>query len=284
MTNKKDEKRLEEYKDTSGLSLKDFRAGLWLARNRKRIYRLFVYLLIMLCLSLFGYSAYRAVEYFNSDTGAADNNDFSFPRQTPDEIQYGNVKALRTGEGYDLTAQVNNTNDKYIGYFSFCFVQGEKELACDESFVLPNEEKYIFSLGVNGYDGSGVSLSIKNLSWQRIDLHKVPDWDAFKKERLNLPVSGIDFKKDNAGFYQLEFSISNKSPYSYIQVPLSIILLKNGQVAGVNRYFIKPFNSGQDKSIHLTWLAPDSVAVDSVMIIPDLDIYDDASYIKQNEF
>ncbi len=284
MTNKKEDKRLEEYKDLSGLSLKHFRTGLWLSRNRKRIYRFFVYLLVLICLFFFGYSAYRAVEYFQSDSGTVSGN-VVFPRQTPADLRLSQAKALRAAEGYDLIAELENPNDKYIAYFTYCFLQGGEEIACDTSFIFPQEEKYLFSMDAGEYDSSrALTISLKDTSWQRIDLHKVPDWPAFLSERLAMPVSDTSLKKDSAGFYQLEFSIRNDSAYSYVQVPLSVILFDNGQVSGVNRYFLKPFSSGQDKDVHLTWLAPDSISVDSVQIIPDIDIYNESSYLKASEF
>jgi hypothetical protein len=284
MTNKKEDKRLEEYKDSSGLSMKHFRIGLWLSRNRKRIYRLFVYLLVLICLFFFGYSAYRAVEYFQSDSNPGSDN-VVFPRQTPTDLRLGQAKALKAAEGYDLIAELENPNDKYIAYFTYCFFQGGEEIACDTSFIFPREQKYLFSLDVSEYDDSrALTISLKDASWQRIDLHKVPDWPVFLSERLAMPVSNTSLKKDSAGFYQLEFSVRNDSSYSYVQVPLSVILFNNGQISGVNRYFLKPFNSGQEKDVRLTWLAPSSNGVDSVQIIPDIDIYSPSSYLKASEF
>lgn len=284
MVKKKEDQRLEEYKDLSGLSLKDFRAGLWLSRNRRKIYRFLVFILVMVCALFFGYAAFRAVEYFRAGEVETPGN-IVFPRQVPDDLEIGQARALVSASGWDLAASVGNPNEKYIAYFTFCFIQAEKEVACDSSFVFPGEDKRVFILGPEGYDSSsGLSVVVKEMEWQRIDLHQVPDWSDFLSKRLDLPVSEVSFKKDGSGFYQLEFSIANKTSYSYIQVPLSIVLLRDGQAVGVNRYFLRPFTSGQQKQVRLTWLAPASVGVDSVIIVPDLDVYDSASYLQPSEF
>jgi hypothetical protein len=282
MPNMKDDKRLGEYKDLSGLSLNDFRTGMWLVRNRRRIYRLAVAVLIIISVFLFAYSGYYLIRYFQPESQG--NTDFLvFPRQTPEPLSYSGVSVITAGSNHDLVVKVKNMNEKYIAYIDYCFVQGDKQVACDRNFIFPEEEKYIFNLGVEGVEMGNVSFSLVSTDWQRVDLHKVPDWDNFLTERLDFSISGISFKKDSQGFYQLEFSVKNNTPYGYLQVPLSILLYSDSKLIGVNRYFLKPFNSGQEKDVRLTWSAYSSSA-SRVEIIPDLDVYDDASYLKSSDF
>lgn len=281
---------LNKYDDQSGVSLKEMDFGLWLAENRQKFLKLLTGILIALCAFFFIYSTYNLIIYYLSGDPNMDlliDNTPTSPRQLTTDLEISPLEAFAGENNYDLAIKLNNPNDKFLATFDYCFALADTDLNCGTSFILPNEEKYILNLGQT-LDGNSNQLSFKinAIFWQRVNSHDIPDWAAYRQERLNFIVNNLDFSSGQANslssklsLSDLEFSIDNSTPYGYYEVPLNILLYNGENLVGVNRYILKNFLSGSKRDIKMSWTGS-LPNVNRVEVQPDLNIVDENVYAK----
>jgi len=280
---------LSKYNDPGGLSLGKLNFGLWLSEKRPKIIKLFVFFLIALSAFFFIYSSYSYVVYFldtpsTEEQAVINNNSVVSPKNIVSDLIFSSPQVFESGDAYDFSALVKNPNDKFVAYFDYCFVINESDNRCSQGFVLPGEEKYLRMLGQKSTSTSlTATLNFKDLSWQRIDAHEIPEWSSFLVSRLNFYVEGINLvmadKDSGNGFDSLSFSITNKTPYSYYEIPLSINFYKDQELVGVNRYILKDFLAGDKKNVRLSW--PSALSgVTNTEIRPDVNLLDENIYLK----
>lgn len=264
-------------------SFKRMSWGLWLSENRRNLTKTLVVVLIMISAAFFVYSVYNLVIYFyygDPAKNTIENNLSVEGRQGASNLEISPIKRLISASKDDLAVLIKNPNNNFSAEFSYCFLQGETEISCDNSFIMPSEEKYILSLGLNSLAGGApLGFSINNISWRRLDTKNIPDFSIYSHERLNFIISDLAFSPAAAGISDvidlnsLKFSISNETPYSYYEVPLVILIYRNEELSGVNRYVLNNFWSGDKKDINLAW-SGDLRGSRRVEIIPDLNIFD----------
>lgn len=287
--NRPDESILEKYEDQGGVSLKEMNFGLWLSENRKQIRRAVVIILIIICAGLFVYSSYNYFVYIFSGR-KGDNLTSSLlqaSRNQVQEMEIGDLRVFKNGEKVDLAVKLKNGNEKFFAKFQYCFLAEGQEFGCGTSFVLPQEEKYLLSLGQKNESvsqGGAVSLEIKDVFWQRINSHQINDWGDFAFNRLNFAVSDLSFAaanrsglSDKVNLNALNFTIKNATAYSYYEVPLNILLFNGEELVGVNQYLLNGFLAGQEENVKLSWPG-DLGYVSRTDIDPDLNILDDSVY------
>ncbi len=228
---------------------------------------------------------------------------------------------------YDLAARVQNINERWYAEFDYYFLAGGEpaspspsdkpsqdgsqggpaslqggKIGLAHSFILPMEEKYLMALsqefgrqdaGVSRSKPNNVQLVIENLSWSRINRHKIPDWQDYKNSRLNIIVKDIKFipasqSKLSEGetstsrlpnLNQVNFKAINKTAYNYWQVDFQIALFRGMDIVGINRISLNEFMSGQERLVEIRW--PGKIGrVGKAEAMPELNIMRDDIYIK----
>jgi hypothetical protein len=279
---------LEKYQDNNNVSLRNMNIGLWLSEKRALFTRIIIIFLICLSAIFFIYSAYQFYIYYNdnSEDNLTVDNGINIPRNNVSELKIEAPRYFKSGDKYDLVAKVTNSNPKFSANFEACFSLGGQELTCANSFILPNETKYIFALGkeIKG-DIKTLSYANKNLTWLRVDPHTIPNYESFYADRLNFAYSDINFynivdstynTKNNGNI--LEFKAKNLSAFSYYDVPLNIALFNGSDLISVNYYHLQNFLSGETRSININW--PGDYSNVRVEIYPNLNILNEAIYLK----
>ncbi len=282
---------LSNYEDSEGLSLGKLNFGLWLSKKRSQITQFFIIFLIALSAFFFFYSSYNYFIYFfnssdNLDNGTLAGSQVVSPKNVVSDLTFSNPYVFKNGENYDFAISVKNSNDKFAAFFDYCFVISENDSRCSRAFSLPNEEKYLTILGQKSSSTSfSVSFKINNLGWQRIDAHEIPDWDNFRNSRLNLLIEGTSFKTTASvgsttdGFSTLKFSITNKTPYSYYEMPLNVAFYRDNELIAVNSYVLNNFLAGDIKNIKLSWSGY-LPGVTKTEIRPNINLLDKEIYLK----
>lgn len=275
----------DDYLDKK--AFKRMHVGLWLSENRKNISKTMVVLLILISTALFVYSLYNLIIYLkagNPAEGIIDNNLVRSSNQI-EPLVFSQVKSLPNTSGTDLVILINNNNPRFYAIFDYCFKNGEVEIFCDQSFILPNSEKYILDFGEEALAGKeNFSFSISKISWQRIS-REITDYQSFYDEHLNFELANINFKPStsrvsaNIDLNSLEFSFKNSSSYSYYEVPLNIMFFNGDELKGINRYIVNDFYTGETRQINLTW-AGDLREAKRVLIMPDLNILEENIFLK----
>lgn len=286
--NHQDDIDLKNYQDASGVSLREMNFGLWLAENRRRITKAIIIFLILLSAGFFIYSSYSYFIYFVKGQSGKLSNEISLlsPRKVFEELEISSVQVFAVGERVDLAVKIKNPNEKFLANFNYCFTQEDREIACASGFILPNEEKYILDLGREAEAKASFALLVKDIFWQRLNAHQIPDWDKFFDSRLNFSFADIVFSNsvDNSlakrvDLNMLQFAIKNSSAYSYYEVPLDIMLYSGSELVGVHRYVLNQFLTGETRSVKVTW--PGRVTnVSRVDIQPRVNIIDEHVYLK----
>jgi len=278
-----------KYKDLGDLSEKHLNLGLWFLENKKKFKQLIIIFLIVFTASTLSYSAYHLLSYWlggqaehqamlvdmtNVKIGSEELREIL----APDNLLFSFVKVFYVDAKLDYMAKISNPNTRHRADFYYCFQDGELELACDNAFILPSEDKYLMQLaqGITSSLGN-VQLVIKDISWQRISAHKINDWSQFKNERINLELENTSLKTEGSN-YNLSFSIANRSSYGYYQLPLQIILFNSAGETGANRYLLSNFRSGEKINLSISWPAGSERATKAI-IVPDLDILNDDIYL-----
>lgn len=282
---------LNKYQDLEGLSLSKMNAGLWFVANRKYFILGFILVMIGISAGLYGYSTFNFIVYYFKERNAANQTNTSIgsdlQRKTVQDLKQFPSQAFETGDKYDFLTKIINPNANFYANFKLCFMDGSRELACQDAFILPDEEKYFLSLANTVTTRpSGLKTEIKSLSWNRINAHDFPDWKQFAADRLNFETSDINFKtpeasgvSDKLELNYLEFNITNKTAYNYWEVPLNIIFSSGQQIIGVNRYLAANFMAGEKRQVRLIW--PGNIGSDAkVTVIPDLNLIKDDIYKK----
>jgi hypothetical protein len=281
---------LKDYRDPSGVSLREMNFGLWLAEHRRRITKIIIAFLLALSAFFFIFSSYNYIIYFLSDDPnkqLANENNLLSPRNVASNPEAEQLQIFRSNGNYDLAVKINNPNEKFLVTFKYCFSVADKGLACGDDFILPKESKYVLALGQTLSDEqTGVAFKITDIAWQRIDAHQIPNWGDFFLSRLNFSIADLNFlSATNSGLSKkvnlntLEFTIKNETSYGYYKAPLNILFYSGSELVGVNRYFLYDFLSGEERPIKISWPG-DLNAVNRTEVVPDINIIDEGVYLK----
>lgn len=289
--------RINEYRDTSGISTRRLDVGLWYLRHRKKFIVIFIAVLALTAASTIGYSLYKFSDYVffgrfedqkiyleltsgssfvTSKTNAGNN------------LSYSEVRILPSSANrHDVVAAVTNTNDRSVVNISYYFdINGEK-IGAAQDFIFPGDTKYLMALGQSiTAVNPRANLVIEDVSFGRIDRHAISDWAKYRADRLDFLIKDAVFKagvesglSEKVSLGELNFDITNQSAYGYKTVKLAILLKSRGEVAAATYYWLDNFRSGENRQIRLTWPGHLPV-IDQVDIVPDINILDDNVYLR----
>ena len=278
--------KVEDYQDSSRPSLRMMNFGLWISENRRRLLKFLVLLLISITIGFFVYAAYGYIYYVlvgkDQDKSLTENfTEIGLDLQaihlmnTTVPLVASTPFSFFHDDKIDLAVLVKNDNEKHFSSFDYCFVSGEEEFSCGTDFVMPKSEKYLLSLAQEK-KGGNYRFVIKETRWNKIDVRKYPDWQTFYKKSTNFLITEKSITSA-AGSNSLSFVIENKSPYSYWEVPLNIILTSGGTPIGVNRFVLTDLKSLEKRPINISW-QNGNLSGAQIVIIPDINILDSSVF------
>ncbi|MDD5031798.1 MAG: hypothetical protein PHR36_02005 [Patescibacteria group bacterium] len=297
--NKEKEIDLSRYPSNFGPSSRKLALGLWIIEHRKRLKTaLIVFLAVVAGISwsytIYGF-AYYIVRGMNEDESLASQitrdlvvgHDYIL-ELAPADLVFSSPQIFKTGEDkYDLLAEIRNPNPRYWASFSYCFSVDNKEADCEEGFILPEETKIVSALAKDFRSRpAGLTFAIKKISWARVNPRQFPDWENFRDEHLNLAVESIKFTpasgsglSEKLNLNNLEFTITNNTPFNYWEVPFNILLYRGSSIIGINRYTALELMSKEKREVKMSWLGSLSSPGD-IKITPEINILKDDIYIK----
>lgn len=258
---------LNKYDDREGLTLRHMHFGLWLSENRRRLTRGLIIFLIVASAGMFIYSSYNYIFYFlhgreadkqiSIDLSASLIDTAAYREASaPKNLDIGPVATFAVSGTYDFLVALNNPNERHYSNFKYCLFSGKEELVCGTSFILPSSQKNLIIPNISSdVRPTDVRIVITDLFWQRLNAHVIPSWADYKSERINIEVSGLKYNNSTTGFHELSFKVKNLSAYSFLSVPLSIILYNGQTPSAVNIYNIENFYSGDEREVSLSWRA-----------------------------
>ncbi|MFA4819087.1 MAG: hypothetical protein WC621_04555 [Patescibacteria group bacterium] len=266
------------------LSDKDLSRGYWFLLHRHQLNNAAISFVGIIALGLVLYSGWQFMNYLANQraeeesirllvSSSVNTTEYN-QRNAPQDLEIGKVVAVPDDNNkYDLIAQVKNPNLKWAAQqvdFSFrAFGQSFP----GQSFVLPLEDKYFIKLAVP-FDKfpSQAAVSIDNIKWQRIR-----DFKNFNLPSFAVTEEVIDAVSGTTGqtrlSTRLKFVLTNSSPYSYWQVPVTVVLTSNSHVGAVGQQVLPSLDSGQAVSLEFYWPRQD-FAADKLIVKPEVNILD----------
>jgi len=290
---------INRYQSQDSPSSSKMEIGLWLLDNREHLRKALIILLTAVSAISWSYTIYGFAYYLAKGM----NDDELLTKQlvetktlgheyilalAPKDLSYSPVQIFRSEESkYDFIAEIKNPNEKHWANFKYCFYEQNQEVECGTNFILPGETKNLIALAKNfNYLPREASLAIKEVSWQKINTRQISDWGSYRDDRLDFVFEGVNFKpaamsglSEKLNLNALEFSASNKTAFNYWEVPLDIFFYNGNTLIGVNQYVLPEFMSKEKRDVKISWLG-NLGGVNSVKIIPDLNIFKDGIYIK----
>jgi len=279
------------------LSEKQLKWGYWFVTHKLMLRRILSAVLIAFSAVALGFSGYYfALDLLNAPARQAMLNDLVKSElnpavtaaQAPKPLSPQNAQVIVTQGKYDLIAAVSNPNQYFAAHFTYRFAGGSFAAAPESEFILPGEQKFVTALGVaSSSRPTNAALEITGTSWQRIDRHRYPDWTNFAAQHLNLPVTDISYvpEIDLAGgkspIGRTSFAIANNTGYGYYNVRALVVMSRGPAVVAVNSTSFDALPAGAALPGEVTWYE-DYGAVTQIKVFPEVDILNDASYIRAN--
>ncbi len=292
---------IRKYNDLAGVTMEKLGFGLWWVAHRTKFRNTLIFVLFMTAVFSWAFTFYGYGYYFVKGVeedkimvrelvlSKTVDQDFLVARK-PVNVMLSAVNILENNNKYDLFIEISNPNEKHVGKFNYCFMSGNKEIECGQDFILPGEQKYILSLSKEfAAKPRAVSFKLNNLTWNRLNLHKYPNWSNFYETHLDIVIKDQEFIEaksselsEKLDLNTLNFNISNHSPYSYWEFPLNIVIYKGLKRVAIGEYVLKEFYSSKEQSVKITWPG-DFRGVTKFDILPNVDILNSKIYMKQGE-
>jgi hypothetical protein len=281
---------VEEYTDPlTGITGKQFKLGLWWFAHKSSFARVGLILLIIVDILLTIPSFYTWADYVVR--GMAQDKQLAQSLATvkvtnPNVERPADIQVLSTsvfvgsGDHYDFAAELVNPNEEWIISFDYHFVYRGGETPWRASFLLPQVSTIRGELGFGALARPREArLELKNLKWQRITAHDVPDITSFMQERLRFSVydagvQGLPESNDSVA----HFRVVNNTPYSYWNVPLYIGIGPRGHLEGVELVTLDQFKTGDERTVDVATTVTNGAGKE-VFVFPALNIFDQSVYL-----
>ncbi len=273
-----------------GFTGKELKEAYWFATHKDLIVRIITIILVLICVTFWSVTVYGLIRYFFIDwasdqqmryqlTSELIDYDYFRQKNQPHQLSVSGVQIFSLGNNrYDFAARIDNQNEKWaIESLKYYFVfGGQEERRIKETFILPNENKYLIDLGVESVSRVGdVKLVIESVDWRRID----NDFAAYRDEALNFEftdvefVSGRELKIQNIPLSKTLFTMKNNGPYNFWEGGFYILLYRGNGLVGINYIVRQYIDSGMKENVDVTWYQTLS-APTTVEVIPDINILD----------
>ncbi|MDD3284588.1 MAG: hypothetical protein PHZ07_03275 [Patescibacteria group bacterium] len=264
---------------------KDIERSLWYIRNKAKIKKLIMLLIIIISIIFFSISIYQFIkikkENINIQEGLKNSINFISWKQK-NQIQsliIGNKDIIKSGsEYYDVVISVKNPNPKIaVTNLKYRFIYNDKDYSeTKEVFILPNETKKLIDFNIKTSIIRKVDIEIVSITWKKFldyELEQLPQ-NIFEISNENLIINDAEKSRSIA-----EFSVTNKSTYSWLESKFYVFLYLGTKIVAVNQINTQNFYSGEEKKLQTSWFykLPSYI---KLKIESETNILDKNNYIK----
>jgi len=188
--------------------------------------------------------------------GQSDLRGFSdFAAAKPLTVSEATALPAGDGKSYDFYTSLSNSNTDWYAVFKYVFVTKDGETAEQTGFILPKSQKPIIFLEATQAQPATVNLSLRDVSWYRVDTHEISDYDVWFADRLGFVIENSAFAKlDPSLPATLSFTVKNTTAFSYWQPSFTAVLWRGNDVGAVMRLTTSGLASGEIKNLSARWL------------------------------
>jgi len=265
-------------------------AASWYISHKVLLKKIFIGFLIFLNVIFWGYGLYGLVNYYLIEGPIFDRAMRNLSQSInygainaaaqPKSLEIGTTTIFNSGTGrYDFVAKILNPNSGWRAEFTYDFLTDGVARADKNGFILPGEEKYFLDLGAEAKSKPRQAvLEVKNLRWQRIDAHEIPDYAAWRDARLNFVFENVKFSPaaiadTTIPVSRASFGAKNISAFSFWAVGFDVLLYRGSSLAAVNYITLEEFRSGQNRPVEVSWFES-LPSITQVKVIPEVNIFD----------
>ncbi|MEK7625369.1 MAG: hypothetical protein AAB467_03395 [Patescibacteria group bacterium] len=277
------------YIDPTGeFTSKDLKYGLWWVKYKVLLYRLLVAGLIALSIVFWVYSIPSWVVFLvqipeasrvEKQSSEFINYNSIIRRFNQKPLQIISTNLFQGGVGkVDAVAEVANLNDDSYATFDYVFRISGTSTAPGKAIILAGSKTLAASLGLADMPGAtGAALQIRNLQWQRVSAHDIPDVKSWQDSRINFTVRSTTFENPittpELKTNRLAFDLKNESAFGYKRPQFLVGLYSQGSLVGAMLLQTDDFHSLEMKSVDLRNFTS-NLLVQSIEIFPQINIYD----------
>lgn len=289
---KKIETKLENYVSPEGISTKQLEKGLWFYEHQQQFKLAGIIILILISAATWSYTIYGLAYYLAKGMSEDDiltkqmlqvssvGHDYIMQKSAK-QLSLGPVQYLPSDGKYDLFTRINNDNPQWWVEFDYYFSGAGKNTDKTHGYILPQNNKYFMALAQEFSAAPiGAVFNIENISWHRINVHQIPDWNNFYQSRLNIATTDVKFTAANGSqaLNRLSFNAINNTAFNYWETGFTIVISGYNGVAYINHSTINSFLSGQIKPIEINWAGAIGSA-QQVEIFTEINIMDSNAYM-----
>jgi len=244
----------------------------WWLTNKRLLKRLLIIFLIAVNLGIYFFAIYNFIIFltYSKDynkmmeemTTSQENYSLLRAIRQPKPLEIVSTHVLYSGKDepgfsrYDIGVIIKNNNPNWIISsleYNFLLSNGSNT-ATQKTILLPNQEKYLFSLGQKISDQTKINsaeFNIKNIQWQRVKSNHKKMLDVLpqliiKDQKINY-LSG----PDDTLIPQLEFTTENQSVFNFWQIDYTAAFYRGRDIVAVYPVSIKNLASEENRIVKI---------------------------------
>ena len=282
-----------------GLSAGGLKWGMWFTSHKATLYKLLIVILLVINAFLIIFSLIKWGDFIlkwnkqksvYNQLASAPNYSIINQGNVAKPLQVLGVQVLASGvDKQDIIAEISNPNTRFVVFFDYYFVSQNNTTTKQTTFILPQQTRPVTMMGVKeNINFSSPNLVMENVSWKRVNPHTVNNVASWQKEHLDFAVTDFQFvqsysaAKDRADAHIIQFQLTNKSPYDYIEPQFIVGLYQGGSFAGVMPLFLNEIKTLQKIKVDLRSFV-NGLVVDEIRIHPIINIYNEEAYISKQK-
>ncbi len=242
----------------NSISDKDIERSLWYIRNKKRIKKIIIIILLITIAILYSFSIFKLIKIL---TQKEDLNFTSIDltnyrlQNTPKDLTIENKEIIDRGDGkYDIVITISNPNQN-IGAIDLKYkisLNDTKTEIEGQSFIMPNRATRIVELGVESKTQiRKIDISLEEIKWQKI---KQNDLDNFTKNIFETKDAKANINPDDQTLRNwAEFTVKNTSPYNLKKSKFYALLYLGSKIVAINEIEQNYFKSGEERKLQSSW-------------------------------
>ncbi|MFW0862462.1 MAG: hypothetical protein ACKKL6_02645 [Candidatus Komeilibacteria bacterium] len=265
---------------TQNLTDKQLKYSYWYLLHKKEIKKIGLILFIALDTILVLWALFGLVKFLNNYselnelTTTPEYIDWQayHEENQPKELIISTTKAVKTTNGKtDIGVEISNVNTEWgVRKLVYQFVlPGGQVTPEQETFLLPNESKYLLALDVNSI-GTTASLQIITRDWARVR----PDDNIYSMVNISnetfTPASRIE-GQDLGG--QASWTVDNNSSYSFYDPGFIVVLYSGTREVAFNYMKLSFLDSLTSRELTVSW-GHSLPNVTAIKVMPDINLFD----------
>lgn len=183
---------------------------------------------------------------------------------------------LTTGNNYDLVAKVKNPNRDWgveLLKYRFNLYSKDNELIGDkegETYILPQETKYIIEQRVLVEDIENIELELKEINWRKLR--------DFKE--LEIRIRDKKYEIIDERFTRVSGVVENKSSYNLDKIEVIGLLFSNEKITAAGKTDVRTVLMGETRYFEINWPYQITEPISSFELKPQTNVFLNENFLK----